>query len=183
MLHNEIIDTITVQLDERFGNIKKLEFLRLLDPSQYKNYQKNFPDTALENLKQHCYGDLFNLVLLKNELCVLYTFEDMAGKKPYELVRYLKDENLDAALPEVYKLGVLILTIPSTTASVERSFSALKRIKTYQRSTQGQERLSSLSTLSIEQMLLCEIKSDATFYDDVINVFIRQERRMEFIYK
>jgi len=36
-------------------------------------------------------------------------------------------------------------------ASVEQPFSALKRIKSYQRSTQGQEMPSSLSLISIEK--------------------------------
>lgn len=45
-------------------------------------------------------------------------------------------------------------TILAATATVERSFSNLKRIKTYSRSTQGQEILSGLAVLSIEKELL-----------------------------
>ncbi|XP_046864060.1 uncharacterized protein LOC124457977 [Xenia sp. Carnegie-2017] len=44
--------------------------------------------------------------------------------------------------------------MPSTSSSAERSFSALKRIKTYLRSTQGQERLSAFTTISIEMEML-----------------------------
>jgi len=76
---------------------------------------------------------------------------------------------LISAFQEVFKLSQLILTIPSITASVERSFSALKRIKSYQRSTQGQERLSSLSLISIEKELLHKEKKHLEFYDKVIN--------------
>jgi hypothetical protein len=43
------------------------------------------------------------------------------------------------------------LVIPVTTASAERSFSALKRIKTYLRNTTQQERLSSLAIISINE--------------------------------
>jgi len=42
------------------------------------------------------------------------------------------------------------LTIPVTVTSEERSFSKLKLIKTYVRATMGDERLSSLAILSIE---------------------------------
>ena len=42
------------------------------------------------------------------------------------------------------------LTVPVMVASGERSFSKLKLIKTYLRSTMLQSRLSSLGTLSIE---------------------------------
>jgi hypothetical protein len=45
------------------------------------------------------------------------------------------------------------MTLPVTTASCERSFSCLKRVKNYLRSTMGHERLSSLALISIERDL------------------------------
>lgn len=47
----------------------------------------------------------------------------------------------------------ILLTIPVTVASGERSFSKLKLIKTYVRSNMGDERLSSLAILSIENYI------------------------------
>uniref|UniRef100_A0A3Q2UA35 HAT C-terminal dimerisation domain-containing protein n=1 Tax=Fundulus heteroclitus TaxID=8078 RepID=A0A3Q2UA35_FUNHE len=47
-------------------------------------------------------------------------------------------------LPEVHKLLKLFYTIPVSTASAERCFSSLRRIKTYLRSTMTQKRLNSL---------------------------------------
>jgi len=44
----------------------------------------------------------------------------------------------------------ILLTIPVTVASRKRSFSKLKLIKTYVRVTIGDERLSSLAILTIE---------------------------------
>jgi hypothetical protein len=70
----------------------------------------------------------------------------------------LKSRQLNTALPEGFKLGLLIVTVPSTTASAERSFPALKRIKTYQRSTQNEERLSGLAILSIAKGCSTPIK-------------------------
>ena len=70
----------------------------------------------------------------------------------------MKLSNLDIVFSKVYKLAELILTFPSTTASAERSFSALKRIKTYLRPTQGQVRLSNLAVISTEKNLLLDIK-------------------------
>jgi hypothetical protein len=95
----------------------------------------------------------------------------------------LKSRQLDTALPEGFKLGLLIVTVPSTIASVERLFSALKRIKTYQRSTLNEERLSGLAILSIEKDVLHQLKSTAAFYDNVITEFTKQERRMDFTFK
>lgn len=39
----------------------------------------------------------------------------------------------------------ILATLPVTTASVQRSFSTLKRIKTYKRNPTGEERLSALA--------------------------------------
>jgi hypothetical protein len=50
--------------------------------------------------------------------------------------------------------------MPVTVASAERSFSKLKLLKNYLRSTMFQERLNGLATLSIEKGLLDEIDID-----------------------
>jgi 20S proteasome alpha/beta subunit len=44
----------------------------------------------------------------------------------------------------------ILLTIPDTVASAERSFSKLKLVKNYLRSTMSQDRLVDLARLSIE---------------------------------
>lgn len=70
---------------------------------------------------------------------------------------------------ELTKLVSLILIIPTTNACAERSFSTLKRIKTYLRNSLSQKRLSALSYLSIEKkfdhysktkFFLCDILED-----------------------
>jgi hypothetical protein len=77
-----------------------------------------------------------------------------------------------------------VLTIPcSIISSAERSFSALKRIKTYLCSNQIQERLCDLSILLIEQEMLQTVKKQADFYDDIIENFALQERRLDLLFK
>jgi len=44
----------------------------------------------------------------------------------------------------VLKILQLALSLPSTSASCEQSFSAMRRVKNYLRTTMGQERFSSL---------------------------------------
>jgi hypothetical protein len=84
--------------------------------------------------------------------------------------------------PETY-LSKLILTIPATGSSTERSFSALKRVKNYLRNTQGQERMSSLSLLNIENRLLDKLMSKENFFDEVIDIFAGKTRRIELRFK
>jgi hypothetical protein len=58
---------------------------------------------------------------------------------------------LTEALLEIAELSTL--TSPATSASAEISFSA-QRIQTYQRNTEGQDRLSGLSLLSVGKKLI-----------------------------
>lgn len=52
---------------------------------------------------------------------------------------------------EVDKLLRLYLTVPATSATAERTFSVLRRLKSYLRSTMGQERLNNTIILNIYQ--------------------------------
>ena len=70
---------------------------------------------------------------------------------PYEMLDYIYREDI---VFQYYNLSIalrLLLTLPVTVASGERSFSKLKLIKTYLRTSMSQDRLSALGVLSIEQ--------------------------------
>ena len=58
-----------------------------------------------------------------------------------------------------------------TSVEAERTFSTLKRIKTYLRNTMGQSRLNSLSVISIGRDLL---KNFTNFKEEVMEKFINQ---------
>ena len=62
----------------------------------------------------------------------------------------LVDARLQSSMPELVTACVLFMTLPLTVATAERSFSKLKIIKTYLRSTMSQERLDGLAIISIE---------------------------------
>jgi len=51
----------------------------------------------------------------------------------------------------------ILLTIPATVASAERSFGKLKLVKNYLRSTMSQDRLVDLARLSIESKIARKI--------------------------
>ncbi|KAK7165555.1 hypothetical protein R3I93_005578 [Phoxinus phoxinus] len=109
-----------------------------------------------------------------------YPEQQQPGGAPDFLIQH----GLEATVPEATKLLQLVLTIQATTASVESTFSTLKRIKTYSRNRTGQARLSALAILSIESQRLCKLKAHKDeFYNAVIDVFTRKERRMDFMFK
>ena len=67
-----------------------------------------------------------------------------------KIVSLMLESRVSSSFPEGYKLLVLLVTIPVTAATAERSFSKLKLIKTYLRSKISQERLDDLAILYIE---------------------------------
>ena len=66
-----------------------------------------------------------------------------------DIVRYFKTNEASAVmLSELSKRVRLLLCIPVTTCSAERSFSLLRILKTYLRSTMSQQRLTHLALLN-----------------------------------
>ena len=66
--------------------------------------------------------------------------------KPPNLSETLQTTSYDL-YPNIYICLVILITMPVTTATAERSFSVMRRIKTYVQATMLTERLSSLSVL------------------------------------
>ena len=63
-----------------------------------------------------------------------------------------------SAFSDVWKVLKLLLVLPATNATSERSFSALRRLKTYLRTTMTQERLNNLMVLYVHKERLDELK-------------------------
>ena len=84
-------------------------------------------------------------------------------KRAIEVLDYLK--MMDSCFPNVWIAYRILLTIPVTVASAERSFSKLKLIKSYLRSTMSQEILNGLTILSIEKHMLEQIDFNSLIID------------------
>lgn len=91
-----------------------------------------------------------------------------------EMMNLLVEENscLMSCLPDLTTALQLYLTIPVTTATAERSFSKLKLIKSYLRSTMAQTRLSDLALLSIEHE-----ETQKTNINEVVEKFLAIKQR------
>lgn len=76
--------------------------------------------------------------------------------------------------PNLYKLLQAALTIPISSASCERSFSVMRRINTWIRSTMSNDRFSNLSILHIERDLSSKINTE-----DILNIFNTNKRRID----
>lgn len=143
-------------------------------------HEKEFPQNELEQTVK-CWN-FSNKEKLSTELGVLYgrkKFHQVSGA--VQLLQVLLSNNLEETFSESVTPLRLLVTIPMTTSEHESCYSTLKRIKSFLRSTMGQERLSALAMLSTEKNMISSI---ANFNEKVIDIFAnRRERRMDFIYK
>ncbi|KAL4119183.1 hypothetical protein QTP88_012028 [Uroleucon formosanum] len=120
----EIIDTIIQEINYRFDeNIDILTAVDACDPNS-----KTIASQSI--LVKNMFENTPNIVELHKELTIM---------KP--------------AFQEINEIITRVLVIPVTSTTAERSFSAMRRIKTYLRSTMTSERLHNYAILSIEREL------------------------------
>ena len=105
-------------------------------------------------LTHETYSDIDSLDLF-SELKVLKEILQINENSSINVLNYIK--RLES-FPNACIAFKILLTIPIVVASTERSFSKLKLIKSYLRSTMSQERLSGLAILSIENDMLVELE-------------------------
>jgi hypothetical protein len=137
---------------------------------------KSLDDDGLQNkclnLKGFLKHDLDSLDLFL-ELKVLKEILQIEESAPIDILNYIK--RLDS-FPNTCITYRILLTIPVTVASAKRSFSKLKLIKSYLKSTMLQERLNGLAILSIEKKVLENLE-----YKNLIKNFASQKaRRLNF---
>ena len=78
--------------------------------------------------------------------------------------------------PNIQKLLKIFATLPVTTATAERSFSTLRRLKTYLRTTMTGERLNGLALMTIHRDISTKIDPQ-----DVISRLAKKSRRLDFV--
>jgi hypothetical protein len=76
------------------------------------------------------------------------------------LLNSLYQYKLENLFPNICVSLRILLTIPATVASAERSFSKLKLVKNYLHSTMSQDRLVDLARLNIESEIARKINFD-----------------------
>ncbi|CAF4989653.1 unnamed protein product [Rotaria sp. Silwood1] len=148
----EVINKIIDALDSRF---KQSVFPLLCKVEKFilsaANITKEEDNVSLNDIKEFLVGDI-DIDQLERELTMLPDYFSTVNKqKNLNLKRITKISTICELLNiepvgknlfcEYRKLLLLYLTIPTTTATAERSFSALSRIKTHLRCTMTQQRL------------------------------------------
>ena len=96
-------------------------------------------------------------------------------KSPLDIVRYVHANHLHELFPYVSVALRILLTVPVTVASGERSFSKLKLIKTYLRANMTQQRLVGLAMLSIENGIATQLD-----FSNLLTTFANSKARKVF---
>ena len=84
-------------------------------------------DKELLEVEQNMYQNTIN-----NDICC-------RTKTAAGMVNRMFQDGLCDLLPVLYEVATILASIPATSCSAERSFSGLRRIKSYLRSTMGQK--------------------------------------------
>ncbi|XP_050547253.1 uncharacterized protein LOC126908954 [Daktulosphaira vitifoliae] len=174
-----VIDQAIVSINERFE--------QLSHHSEYFGFLYNIENLKTfdeETLRKHCM-DLE--ILLKdgenNDINGIELFDELKifcrilNKQMTSIECLNLIETTCGSFPNISIELRILLTLPITTASAERSFSKLKIIKNYLRTSMTQNRLSDLAIISIERDL-CENLD----YNDIIEKFAEiKARKIDFM--
>ena len=177
-IFNEALQLISVAIKSRFDQPGYKVYCKL-EELLVKASKMDCFEEELEFICNFYKGDL-NLEQLRMQLNV------MASNIPKEsadnlnsILQYLRELSgvQKCLLCEVCTLVQLILVMPATNAISERSFSSLRRVKTYLRSTMTQERLNSVMTLHIHKDL-----TDKLNLTEIGNEFVRSSEHRETLF-
>lgn len=146
------LDSFLLELNERFllhRNI--LESFQVLIPNKESSYVPSEVDErAILALANKYYLNASPSIIL-GELRLWFQKISHLENKPENALDALKHCNDINIFPTVGKLVQIMATLPVTTCSAERSFSSLRYLKNYLRSTIGENRLNGLALLFVHQ--------------------------------
>ena len=148
------MDIVSRQLINRFEGMNALVMAnQVLEPSflssashfNIKEEAKKFSNKFADNVSPLFPSQMLSIkTSFKEKIAHLKSAKEMAS------FLIIDNASLATSYPDVCIAYMMYLTVPLTVATAERSFSKLKLIKNFLRSSMSQERLSGLSLLSIE---------------------------------
>ncbi|KAM4697848.1 zinc finger MYM-type protein 1-like [Rhinophrynus dorsalis] len=169
------MDSIIASLESRFGNENKKNF------SLFSLYPKQMAKMTLEQYKSHIANikEVYNLENLDAEAIMWY--EIWSTKEEQFDNGFLDLLNKTDLFPSVRQAILIALTLPVTTCTVERSFSTMRRVKTWLRSTMADDCLSGLCMMSIHRAKIDENKQQ--LIEKILDKFAQDHRRLQFLFR
>lgn len=159
-IYNTVLDIIIKEIQDRFkeNDLNILQAMKdvIVSEKSEKNsiklvcdtYKINFDETTIElTMFNRMFKTKYNEFNINNKIAYL-----LCGDIQIGFINYTK-------------IIKIFLTIPTNTSSCERTFSCLKRLKSYLRTSMGQVRLSSLASLQIQRSVPID-------FDQIIDEFV-----------
>ena len=176
----EACDTITEEVKENFWSSDIFCSFFIMNPTEFELYINLFHDNYVKEIASNY--TMLNKDKLKRELSILYANDNFSGVSNIkQLLRFINEKVLDKTFSEVSKLLEIVLVTPISTADSERSFSTMKRIKSFLRNTMLQNRLNSLACLSIHKEYISKSRD---YNNKVMNIFAQiKDRRADYLHK
>lgn len=185
----ELLDLVVGCIESRFNqsSMDKLICIeRILINSANRNYD-NVENEIDLNLSIYETKEILDLALLKLQLKMLSsliaTYNDshpataiISVTKVSTIIDVLLSTNTKLMFSQIHSVIRIYLTCPLTSIMAERSFSTLRRLKSYLRTTMGQVRLNSLILMNIHKEYC-----DNLVAEDICLDFVgRNERRKHY---
>jgi len=176
-----LLDITISKIQERFEQLNSHN-----DTFNFLNDINSFLKLEKDTKLKYCV-DLQNKLSVSNvksDINAIDLYEEIENLSVYvasdmnalDILQYLLSNDLINIFPNLSISLRILLTMPVTVATGERSFSKLKIIKNYLRSTMKQERLTNLSIISIER----EISKNLDITDIVNEFSIKKSRKVQF---
>ena len=169
-LHKEMNDRFSrlFDIDVKFGFL--LDVQRLCYSRDCRNLESLCDNLASANSDdldgKQLYGKIIDCKML------ISTRTNVRLSRPEDLLTFIVEYGDESVFPNIPIALQILLTVAVSTASCERSFSKLKLILSYLRSSMSQERLCDLALLSIERD-----ETKKTNFDKIIDEFASRKAR------
>lgn len=173
----QVLDEVIMQIENRFVALNEVaddfSFLNgnAIQTMTVDDLQKSVADLEMKyplDLNAHEFSVEIESFKFQSSLIL----ENLNEMGPLQILRGIYDLSLENIYPNLETALRIFLSLPVTTATCERSFSKLKLIKSYLRSSLGQERLSNMSILAIEKEVTCTLD-----YSELIDIFAEAKSR------
>ncbi|XP_062013863.1 uncharacterized protein LOC133730252 [Rosa rugosa] len=185
---NTLIDFQLAELDSRFTN-NSLEFLILSATFDPRDNFRSFKREDVCNLVLRFYPhDFTSYDMFALDMECGYFLADIQKDPRFantttvsDLCRRLVESRKSAFFPIIYRLICLVLTLPVSTATTERTISSMNIIKNKLRNKMEDEFFDDLMVLYIEKVIIEKEFADSIDNDSVIAKFeVSGPRRIRF---
>lgn len=178
-----LLDNVIEDLKTRFSqNTLELFQLSFFLPSNFLKLPK---DQKEETDKIKSVANDFQILLNKNDICSQLVGEYYIWKEKW-IREYQKDSSIiskhaidvlqncdEEVFPLINKILKLLITLPISNSSSERTFSSLRRLKTWLRSRMSETRLTGLALMNIHRDTDIDVEK-------VIQRFSKNKRKLPF---